>query len=128
MVLLTSLVTSTLRRQSCTSLSCRCASRFLALALAVNELATNAMKYGALQNAGGKVDITWSIDAEKAMQWTWQESGGPTVVAPERTGFGSRVIKELLADELKGTSDIAFASTGLVCRLSVPSENLLTST
>jgi two-component sensor histidine kinase len=96
----------------------------LALALAINELATNALKYGALR--GGRVDVVWSKD-DKIVEWTWQESGGPPVTPPEHLGFGSRVIKELLADELNGTAEITYAPSGLVCRLQVPAENLLTS-
>jgi two-component sensor histidine kinase len=94
----------------------------LALALAINELATNALKYGALHHRG-RVDISWSLKDE-FLEWTWSESGGPKVVAPERTGFGTRVIRELLAAELGGTSEVSYKPTGLVCAFQVRTTNL----
>ena len=72
------------------------------------------------------MDVTWSRD-DKIVEWMWQESGGPPVTPPKQIGFGSRVIRELLADELNGTAEITYAPAGLICRLQVPAENLLTS-
>jgi two-component sensor histidine kinase len=95
------------------------ARQALALALAINELATNALKYGALQ--GGRVDVIWS-KGDKIVDWMWQESGGPKVAPPNHIGFGSRVIKKLLADELNGIAEIIYAPTGLICRLQAPFE------
>jgi two-component sensor histidine kinase len=95
----------------------------LALALAINELATNAVKYGALSQRGGRVAVTWRLKDE-ILEWIWTEAGGPNVVAPERTGFGSRVIRELLATELSGTSEVSYEPTGLVCVFRVPVRNL----
>jgi two-component sensor histidine kinase len=97
----------------------------LALALAINELATNALKYGAVRNKG-RVDITWSLKGE-TFEFAWAESGGLEVVAPKRTGFGSRVIRELLAAELGGTSDLNYKATGLTCTVRAPVANLTAS-
>ncbi len=99
----------------------------LALALAANELATNAVKYGALSVPGGKIQISWSGAAgDKALfQWEWRKSGGPGVVTPPRIGFGPRVIKNLLAEELRGTSEIVYAPAGVICRVTASPENLL---
>jgi two-component sensor histidine kinase len=94
-------------------------SRAFILALAINELATNAMKYGALSQDGGHVQMRWSkepIEGVQAFQFEWREHGGPAVVAPTRTGFGSRLIKRL-AKEFNGTIDLRYEPKGLTCRL-----------
>jgi two-component sensor histidine kinase len=96
----------------------------LALALATNELATNAVKYGALKESNGRVDVTWRTTPDN-FEWTWRESGGAPVEQPTRTGFGGRVIKNMLAEEMKGSSDVTYDSTGLVCRLTAPLDKLL---
>jgi anti-sigma regulatory factor (Ser/Thr protein kinase) len=99
----------------------------LALALAVNELATNAAKYGALSKPSGTVDVSWSRQesGEKpAFVWVWREKGGPAVVAPSREGFGTRVIKASLADDFGGTVELGYEPTGFVCTLTAPIENL----
>ena len=90
----------------------------LTLALAINELATNATKYGALSAADGRVAITWTIDPTLRLEWT--ESGGPTVVPPERSGFGSRLIKSLLAADFGGSVALTYDPSGVACRLDAP--------
>jgi two-component sensor histidine kinase len=99
----------------------------LALALAVNELATNAAKYGALSHAGGKVDVSWSQESageSPAFVFEWREMDGPPVVAPTREGFGTRVIKASLADDFGGTVELAYNPSGFVCTLRAPLANL----
>jgi two-component sensor histidine kinase len=90
------------------------------LALAMHELATNAIKYGALKSARGKVDVAWSVepsDDERRVQIDWRETGGePIAGVPERNGFGSRVIGSALAGERDGTTEILFEHHGLHCR------------
>ena len=93
----------------------------LTLALAVNELATNAMKYGALSVALGQVDVRWSL-VQGALNFEWRESGGPPVTAPLRAGFGSRVINSLLAGDFAGTVAVEYAPGGLVCLLQAPQQ------
>ncbi|MFC1455148.1 PAS domain-containing protein [Microvirga arabica] len=90
----------------------------LALAMALQELATNAVKYGALSNATGTIRITWRIDGLQSparLHLRWEESGGPAVVAPTRRGFGTRLIERSLAQDLDGEVQIEFAPTGVVC-------------
>jgi PAS domain S-box-containing protein len=90
----------------------------LALAMALQELVTNAVKYGALSNATGTIRITWKVDdlqSPARVHLQWQESGGPTVVAPTRRGFGTRLIERSLAQDLDGDVQIEFAPTGVVC-------------
>jgi two-component sensor histidine kinase len=100
----------------------------LALALAVNELATNAIKYGALSASGGTVDVRWSLekqDGEKTFVFRWLERGGPPVAEPVRKGFGTRVIKTMLAAEFYGTVELSYAAEGLTCTLATPLANLI---
>jgi two-component sensor histidine kinase len=91
----------------------------LALALAVHELATNAVKYGALSTKG-KVSVHWSNDAESGFRFSWTESGGPTVVEPTRKGFGSRLIERILAADFGGDARTYYRPDGVVCELIAP--------
>ena len=95
----------------------------LALAMALQELATNAVKYGALSNGEGRVRVKWDIvnaDVAKSLRLLWEESEGPPVEAPTRRGFGTRLIERSLAEDLDGQVIIEFASTGLVCSVEAP--------
>ena len=96
----------------------------LALAVAVHELATNAAKYGAL-SANGRVDIVWSdeiVDARPGLRFVWTESGGPPVTepAPDRKGFGSRLIERMLSNEFGGKVTTEYRPEGVVCELTAP--------
>lgn len=94
----------------------------LSIAMALHELGTNAVKYGALSQEGGTVTIAWSVErqAEIRLILRWSEDGGPPVVAPTRTGFGSRLIERSLARELDGEVQLLFAATGVVCTIEAP--------
>lgn len=89
----------------------------LAIAMALQELATNAVKYGALSNAEGEVRVTWSVqrNGEKRLCLVWSETNGPRVNPPKRRGFGTRLIERSLAQDLNGEAQIAFAPTGIIC-------------
>ena len=93
----------------------------LSLALALHELATNAVKYGSLSNETGVVDLRWHVIHEgESPQFclTWSEQGGPPILAqPSRRGFGSRLIERSFAAEVGGAVKLSYAPTGLVCRL-----------
>ena len=91
----------------------------VALSMAVHELCTNAIKYGALSGESGHVDITWS-DADGRLRWRWRECGGPPVMQPTRTGFGSRMIERALAMQLSGQVTIDYAPAGVVCTIDAP--------
>ncbi len=88
----------------------------LALALAIHELATNAVKYGSLSNMSGVVDVAWSI-ADGKLTFAWVESGGPDVEAPTRNGFGTRIIKRNLAGEFRGDVTVNYYREGLSLKL-----------
>jgi PAS domain S-box-containing protein len=95
----------------------------LALGIAFHELATNAVKYGALSNAVGSILIEWKIEAASEgsrLILNWQEKDGPLVSRPSRKGFGSRVIEGGLAQELGGTVHLDYRPAGLLCSMNVP--------
>lgn len=88
----------------------------VALSIAFHELATNAVKYGALSTPDGRVDIDWARDGE-LLEIRWRESGGPPVVEPPRKGFGSRVIERSLPRELGAPATLQFSPDGLTCAI-----------
>uniref|UniRef100_B0SVM4 histidine kinase n=1 Tax=Caulobacter sp. (strain K31) TaxID=366602 RepID=B0SVM4_CAUSK len=93
----------------------------LSLSMALHELATNAVKYGALSVPTGQVRIVWSVapgPIQPFLTLTWTETGGPPVSPPHRRGFGSRLIERGLASELSGEAHIDFRPSGVVCRIS----------
>ena len=92
----------------------------LTLALMMHELATNAVKYGALSVPGGRVAVTWSIEADAMVRMLWTERGGPKVAAPTRKGFGSRLIERGLAGAVGGSVGLAYEPEGVVCRVEAP--------
>jgi PAS domain S-box-containing protein len=95
----------------------------LALGIAFNELATNAVKYGALSNAAGSILIEWTMETTPAGQQlllNWKEKDGPPVAPPAHKGFGSRVIERGLAHELEGTIHLDYKPDGLVCTMDIP--------
>jgi len=95
----------------------------LAIAMALQELGTNAVKYGALRNEPGRVAITWSVTPQAGstrLRIVWEEKAGPPVVEPSRRGFGTRLIERSLAQELDGVVSILFAPGGVVCTIDAP--------
>ena len=94
----------------------------LALSMALHELATNAVKYGALSTDRGRIALNWGVDGDlpARLRLRWEETGGPPVVAPSRKGFGSRLIERALAAEVGGTAAIDYAREGVVFRLEAP--------
>jgi two-component sensor histidine kinase len=101
----------------------------LALSLAVHELATNALKYGALTAPSGHVSVTWTsenMEGEPTFVFVWRESGGPAASKPVGAGFGSRLISRVLQDDFRGAVEMSYEPTGLVCRLTAPARNLET--
>jgi two-component sensor histidine kinase len=93
----------------------------LPLAMVLNELCTNAVKYGALSNADGRVEITAAVeDSAGKFRLTWAEKGGPVVVAPTRRSFGTQLIEHSFVSQLKGAAQLSFEPTGVVCVLDIP--------
>ena len=83
------------------------------ISLAIHELCTNAFKYGALSSEGGSVQIGWTLTDESPPKFAfeWVERGGPTVMAPKASGFGSRLLRSGLGG-LGGTVALAYEPQG----------------
>jgi PAS domain S-box-containing protein len=95
----------------------------IAVAMALHELATNAVKYGSLSAADGRVELTWRIDGapgEERLRMEWREYRGPPVAPPTRRGFGSRLIEDGLSRELGGDVRILFEPGGVICTVDCP--------
>ena len=95
----------------------------LALGIAFHELATNAVKYGALSNDTGSVLIAWTIEPSpqgNRIVLQWREQNGPPVKPPARKGFGSRVIERGLAHELDGKVTLDYPVAGVFCTINFP--------
>ncbi len=96
----------------------------LSLAMAFHELITNAAKYGALSVPTGRVEVRWQATQDASGQTLlgidWREEGGPPVSAPERRGFGSRLIEQGIAAELRGSARLVFEPGGLRCEIAIP--------
>ncbi|GAC1574728.1 MAG: hypothetical protein NVS3B5_05200 [Sphingomicrobium sp.] len=88
----------------------------LALALAVHELATNALKYGALSVEEGRVALGWSLSS-RVFKFIWTESGGPVVLPPKSKGFGTRLITRNLEGDFQGRVELNYMPSGLVLTL-----------
>lgn len=88
----------------------------LALSLALNELLTNAVKYGALSTEAGRVDIRWAIGQGEngdEFRFDWRESAGPVVSLPARTGFGTKLIERFVAADFGGQARLSFDPDGV---------------
>jgi PAS domain S-box-containing protein len=95
----------------------------LALGIAFNELATNAMKYGAFSNEAGSIEVSWTVLPSPhgdRLILNWTEQAGMPVSPPVRKGFGLQVIERGLAQELEGSVNLNFQPTGLILALDFP--------
>jgi PAS domain S-box-containing protein len=88
------------------------------MAVILHELATNAVKYGALSTPKGQIDLKWSHEPGGLLNLRWAERGGPAVQTPTRHGFGSRIIKEMIG-QLKGETHFEWCPEGLVCEITL---------
>ena len=92
----------------------------LPLTMSLNELCTNAVKYGALSNETGRVNITSTVDeTTQLFTLTWAETGGPTVQEPTRRSFGTRLLGAL-ATQVHGDVRVRYEPVGIVCELDIP--------
>jgi two-component sensor histidine kinase len=92
--------------------------------LILHEVATNAVKHGALGVPGGRVEVVWRIRRER-FRLSWRENGGPAVSPPARRGFGSSLLERAVAYELEGRADLEFAAKGSRYELSAPLHKLV---
>lgn len=95
------------------------AATALALSMVIHELATNALKYGALSQDQGVVSVAWTVEPRSGrMQLDWKEAGGPPVTPPSAQGFGSKLIQRAFPADLDPVIEIAYRPEGLVCKIS----------
>lgn len=93
----------------------------VSLSMVIHELCTNAVKYGALSTADGRVSISWTVDdSPPRFKFQWIERNGPPVVAPSRKSFGSRLIEQALPGQLDGEARLKFEPEGLACEVNIP--------
>ncbi len=92
----------------------------LAFVMALHELATNAVKYGALSTDKGRVLLGWEATGDGRLRLRWEETGGPPVSIPTRHGFGSRMIERVLAAEIGGTAVVEYRPGGVVAKVEAP--------
>ncbi|MDX2203342.1 MAG: PAS domain S-box protein [Hyphomicrobiaceae bacterium] len=93
------------------------------IGMALHELATNAVKYGALANETGRIDVRWRLieqETESRILLTWSEHGGPAVSPPERRGFGTTLMRDVPAKALDAEVELKFAPAGLHWSLDAP--------
>jgi two-component sensor histidine kinase len=104
------------------------ASAAQTLGMALHELATNAGKYGALAEDGGRISIEWNLKPDESgnavFLMSWRERGGKPVSAPSRQGFGSTVLGRVVADSLDGKVALEFEHLGLSWQLECPAANV----
>lgn len=97
------------------------------MTLPIHELATNAAKYGALSAPAGRIDIERGLGGAgeaQTFRFTWRETGGPAVSAPERQGFGSRLTTRVFTADFGGEVFLDYAANGLVVSLLAPAGNV----
>jgi PAS domain S-box-containing protein len=95
----------------------------MALALVLHELATNAVKYGALSVPEGHVVVLWGttdIEGAARLQFRWEEVGGPPVVPPSRQGFGTRLIERSFGQSLGAVMQLNYPETGVTFTFDAP--------
>ena len=98
----------------------------LPLSLLLNELCTNATKYGALSRDGGIVTLSWEMDERaQTLILRWVESGGPPVTPPTAKGFGTRLIESGIPRQFGGTGQLTFPATGARFELTVPLDRIM---
>lgn len=95
------------------------ASEALMLSMAIHELTTNSLKYGALRDEAGRLDVKWSKASGKGFSFDWTETVSAPVTPPSRTGFGSMILDTIVPNQLGGTACREFAPDGLRYRIAV---------
>ena len=93
--------------------------------MVLNELCTNAVKYGSLSTPDGRVHISVTVEDDgKTLSIHWKESGGPPVKPPSRRSFGTRLIERGLVASLSGDVVLEFPADGVACTLRLSMDSL----
>ncbi len=93
------------------------------LGMALHELTVNAIRHGALRDPDGRLEVRWSVEEDPTgpvLHWTWDEHDGPPVALPTREGFGTELLRRLLAYRIGARVDLAFDPDGLRVTAAVP--------
>jgi PAS domain S-box-containing protein len=97
------------------------------LAMVFHELATNAAKFGAISVGSGRLSVHWNVwnvaqngGSQSRLCIRWEESDGPNVVPPTRSGFGTSIVRELIPYELGGSVEPEYPSAGFRCKVEIP--------
>jgi PAS domain S-box-containing protein len=90
------------------------------IAVAIHELATNAVKYGALSTTAGRVQLSWQMTSPGEVRISWNESGGPPVQTPARKGFGTTAIDRMIEHQLGGRIRLDWHPAGIACEMIIP--------
>jgi PAS domain S-box-containing protein len=99
------------------------AAAIQAMGMVLHELVTNAVKYGALSVPSGRMTVSWERRPNEHaanLVFAWREFGGPQTAVDTKSGYGTRLIRELVPHELGGTVDLEFAAEGVSCRIEFP--------
>jgi two-component sensor histidine kinase len=91
-----------------------------AIAVILHELATNAVKYGALSVTRGRVEVKWSLPKNDQLILTWTEKGGPAVKKPPHRGFGIRMMERMIKDQHQGDFRLHWGAKGPACEIILP--------
>ena len=91
-----------------------------AMAMTLHELATNAVKYGALSKPRGRVRVEWHVRPVGRLLLRWTETGGPGVKPPTHQGFGTRVMERMVCGQLNGEVNFDWRDEGVICEITVP--------
>lgn len=102
----------------------------VSLGMGIHELATNAVKYGALSNDTGHVNVAWQNAGTETpiLRFSWHEEGGPIVTPPARRGFGTLMLERAVAKELGGSVNLKFPPSGAIFHIEAPLAALQEST
>jgi two-component sensor histidine kinase len=94
----------------------------LSIAMALHELATNAVKYGALSDDKGRISLQWRHEdgPQPRLKLLWREEDGPPVSPPQRRGFGSLLLERTLVQDLDASVKTQFNPQGLICEIDAP--------
>jgi len=98
---------------------------YASLALVVHELATNAAKYGALTAPDGGVRVSWSLTPKGDCVLAWEEHDGPVIQKPQRAGFGSKLINQVVSFDLGGEADVTYPPQGLMAHFVIPARHVI---
>ncbi|UWQ43812.1 GAF domain-containing protein (plasmid) [Leisingera aquaemixtae] len=97
---------------------------FTCMALVIHELVTNSVKYGALSDSSGRVEIRTALNGDGTAALSWRECDGPPVQAPRRRGFGTTLIEQSVPFELRGEANVRYQLTGLEADFVLPARHV----